>query len=165
MRHSKRQRRIASAGFVTLVVATFTAACIESTGILVEQSTGPILRAELVGLYAAVSMVSSDGATDLMAAGATLNLTLGENSALAGHLFIPGGAADGSDVDADMAGAWTFDPFGQTVRFVQQADTFVGETQFDASRDGFAIELTGNSLPADAPPGTSGIEVVLRTTG
>jgi hypothetical protein len=156
-----------------MALATLTSSCIESSGIVVERSTGPIARGELAGFYAAVSMVSMDGAetTDLMAAGATLNLTLGENAALSGHLFIPGGAADGSDVDADMTGAWTFDPVSQIVRFVQQANTFVRDTDFEASRDGFAIQLLGSAGPEPPPPGSPGtpgapaIEVVLRTAG
>ena len=117
-----------------------------------------------MGNYIGTTIIFVDGAdtTDLQASGAFFNLTLGENTGLAGRLFIPGGGASGTDLDADMAGAWTFDLVGQIVRFVQQADTFVGESEWPASRDGFAIELRGTSVPDESDPGTPGIEVVLR---
>lgn len=139
-------------------------ACTADTVIQVEHSTGPIDRSELVGDYLATMIIFVDGAdtTDLRAGGAFFNLTLGETSGVAGRLFIPGVGAGGAAIDADMTGAWTFDLVGQIVRFVQQAETFVRGSEWTASRDGFAIELRGTSVPEEADPGTPGIEVVLR---
>lgn len=147
---------------VTAVAAV--AGCAADSVIQVERSTGRIDRSELVGDYLATTIIFVDGAdtTDFRAAGAFFNLTLGETSGVAGRLFIPGMGPGGTDLDADMMGAWTFDLVGQIVRFAQQADTFVRDSEWRASRDGFAIELRGTSVPVDSDPGTPGIEVVLR---
>jgi hypothetical protein len=146
-----------------VTAATF-GGCTSDSIIQVKRSTGRIDRSELVGAYVGATIVFVDGAdtTDLSASGAFFNLTLGESSGVAGHLFIPGAGAGGADIDADMTGAWTFDLVGQIVRFVQQADTFVRESEWPASRDAFAIELRGTSVPDGADPGTPGIEIVLR---
>lgn len=72
---------------------------------------------------------TADGeTTDWLAAGARLTLTLDADGTVAGRLFIPGGDEDGSDMDADMAGTWTLS--GTTVRFEQEADTFVRDMPF-----------------------------------
>jgi hypothetical protein len=138
--------------------------CSADSVIQVERSTGRIDRSELVGDYLATTIVFVDGAdtTDLRAGGAFFNLTLGENSGVAGRLFIPGAGPAGVDINADMAGAWTFNLVGQIVRFVQQAETFVRDSEWPASRDEFAIELRGRSVPPGSDPDTPGIEVVLR---
>lgn len=147
-----------------LVVSAAVGGCTSDSLIQVERSTGLIDRSELIGNYLATTIIFVDGAdtTDLRAAGAFMNATLGETSGVAGRLFIPGAGTGGADIDADMTGAWTFDLVGQIVRFVQQAESFVRESEWPASRDGFAIELRGTSVPDGADPGTPGIEVVLR---
>lgn len=160
--------RASGIGTVRLVLGVVAVAaaggCTSDSVIQIERSTGRIDRSELLGDYVATTIIFIDGAdtTDLRAAGAFINLTLGETSGVGGRLFIPGAGTGGTDLDADMAGAWTFDLVGQVVRFVQQAETFVRDSDWPASRDGFAIELRGASVLADAEPGTPGIRVVLR---
>lgn len=149
---------------LSVMVTAAVGGCTSDSILQVERSTGRIDRPELVGNYVGARIIFVDGAdtTDLRANGAFFNLTLAENSGVAGHLFIPAAGAGGADIDADMTGAWTFDLVGQIVRFAQQVDTFVRESDWPASRDAFAIELHGTSVPDEAEPGTSGIEVVLR---
>ncbi len=164
MRRRRRGSWAGDAGLTLSVVAVAFGSCTSDSLIRVERSTGRIDRSELVGNYVGTTIISVDGAdtADLRDSGAFFNLTLGESSGVAGHLFIPGAGAGGADIDADMTGAWTFDLVGQIVRFVQQADTFVRDSDWPASRDAFAIELRGTSVPGGSEPGTPGIAVILR---
>ena len=105
----------------------------------------------LAGTYTAITFrtTSSGIITDQLATGSSLTITLTANGTTTGRLLVPGGAEDGGDLDADMAGTWTL--MGSTVRFVQTADTFVRDILFTASPnqlvgdavfDGTRIELT-----------------------
>lgn len=66
--------------------------------------------------------------TDWLARGASLNIELAAEGTTTGRLLIPGGNEDGSDFDASMAGSWALK--GDTVRFQQDADTFVRDMPF-----------------------------------
>lgn len=88
---------------------------------------------------------TADGETiDWVAAGASLTLILDADGAVAGRLFIPGGEEDGSDMDADMAGTWTLT--GTTVRFQQEADTFVRDMAFTFTDTVLSAEQTFNEV-------------------
>ncbi len=86
--------------------------------------------ADVAGSYVATTFTSQDstGLTDWLGRGASVSLTLTASGATAGHLFVPGGAENGSDLSADMAGTWTLS--ADTVRFSQTADTFVRNMAF-----------------------------------
>ena len=87
------------------------------------------------GSYTARSFMTtaSDSTIDWIARGATMTITLTTDGATTGHLFVPGGAVGGGDLDADMAGRWLL--VGTTVQFGQSADTFVRGIDFSASQN------------------------------
>jgi len=80
-----------------------------------------------------ISTTDSSGTVDWIAAGASLTLSLGADGSASGRLFVPGGAAGGGDLDADMAGTWLL--VGGTITFGQTADTFVRNMDFVPSRN------------------------------
>lgn len=79
----------------------------------------------ILGTYqATVLTVVIPGQTiDVLASGGSLTITLATNGTTSGRFFAPGAAENGQDLDASMAGTWS--QTGTTVRFVQNADTFV----------------------------------------
>lgn len=79
----------------------------------------------ILGTYqATVLTVVMPGQTlDVLASGGSLTITLASNGTTSGRLFVPGGGENGEDFDASMAGTWN--QTGDTVRFVQDADTYV----------------------------------------
>ncbi|MDQ3557170.1 MAG: hypothetical protein M3409_10420 [Gemmatimonadota bacterium] len=92
-------------------------------------ATGPTL-ASVAGEYRATTFtVTEQGTTlDVLAAGGTLRIDLDAGGTSTGRLFLPGLDEDGSDFDASMNGTWALR--GDTVRFDQGADTFVGDAPF-----------------------------------
>ncbi len=66
--------------------------------------------------------------TDWVARGASLKIELAADGTTSGRLLVPGADEDGGDFDASMAGSWTLK--GDTVRFQQDADTFVRDMPF-----------------------------------
>jgi hypothetical protein len=93
----------------------------------------------VAGSYSASSFTLSTtaGTVDLLALGATVEVTLASDGTTTGRLFVPGGAEGGGDLDEDLTGTWTL--AGSTVTFNQTADTFIRDAQFTASRN----RLTG----------------------
>ena len=108
--------------------------------------------ANVAGAYTATVFTATTGGLtiNLLDAGASLTVTLAEGGTVTGHLFVPGGAEGGGDLDADLAGTWTLT--GSTVRFTQAADTFVSDVFFVASE---------NRLTGDATFSGTAIHVVL----
>ena len=102
-----------------LAVVAFTLAAVGC-----DNATEPTM-AEVVGTYEAVEFTAAaDGdTTDQLARGATLEITLADDGSTVGSLFVPGGAEDGGDFQADLAGSWALD--AGTVTFEQDADTFI----------------------------------------
>jgi len=97
----------------------------------------------VAGSYSATEFTATSdalGTFDLLAVGAEVTVTLAADGTTTGRLFVPGGAEDGSDLDADLAGTWALD--GSTVTFNQTADTFIRDAQFTASRN----RLTGEGV-------------------
>ena len=84
------------------------------------------------GTYSAASFTLSSpaGTVDLLALGSVVAVTLAPNGTTTGELFVPGGAEDGGDLDADLTGTWTLS--GSTVTFNQTADTFIRDAEFTA---------------------------------
>ena len=89
----------------------------------------------VAGSYTArsLTLTSSVGTTDLLALGSTVAATLNADGTTSGRLFVPGGNDDGSDLDVDLAGAWTLS--GSTVTFNQPGDSFFREVEFTAGPD------------------------------
>lgn len=101
-----------------------------------------LTAAEMAGTYTATTftVTENDATRDLLAAGATLTIGLYEGGVSTGMLLIPGGAEDGSDLEADLIGSWRID--GSTVTFFQEADTFVRDTPFSAEEGRLVGEAT-----------------------
>jgi hypothetical protein len=93
----------------------------------------------VAGSYTATTFTTTSpvGTINLLSLGATLTLSLDADGTTTGQLFVPNGAEDGSDLDADLAGTWSLT--GSTVTFDQAADTFIPDVEFTAERD----RLTG----------------------
>ncbi len=82
------------------------------------------------GTYHATTFTA--GPTNLLALGATVDVTLASNGTTTGHLTVPG------NVDEDLAGTWTLS--GNTVTFSQTAGTLIQDATFTAEEN----RLTGN---------------------
>lgn len=95
-----------------------------------DDPTYPPTMADIAGTYTATRLeVTSGGSTmDMLAAGTELEITLLLNGTTEGRLFIPEGEDDGSDVEADLAGAWSVASW--EVTFSHPADTFVRDMAF-----------------------------------
>jgi hypothetical protein len=88
----------------------------------------------VAGTYHATTFTfdGGSGATDLLAAGASVTVTLAPDGTTSGRMFVPGVGAQGGDLDADLAGTWTLS--GTTVAFDHEADTFMRDTPFTATQ-------------------------------
>jgi hypothetical protein len=109
---------------------------------------------EVAGSYRATGFTTTDrtGSTNQLARGATFTIVLATNGTTTGRLFIPGGGSGGSDLDADLTGAWTLN--GAVVRFAHDADTFVRDMPFTPDlHNGLSAEQTFSGVS---------ISVVLR---
>lgn len=89
---------------------------------------------DIAGAYVATHFVlSGDVAGDVLAGGGALTITLEPDGSTAGQLLVPAQFAGGSDLTADMAGTYTV--AADTVRFVQEADTFVRDLPWIVAAD------------------------------
>lgn len=103
------------------------------------EASGPTV-ADVAGTYFATTFTTQDsaGRIDQLVRGAFINLALDTAGATTGRLFVPGGAEDGSDFDADLRGAWAL--HGDTVKFSQPTDTFVRDMAFLYDSDRLSAE-------------------------
>lgn len=122
-------------------------------------SPEPITREDITRSFSAATFTTTtDGTTtDQLAEGATLNITLHEDGTTTGELFVPGGAEDGGDFEADLAGTFSFNDSSDRVTFDQNADTFVRDMTFTAVRSNDGVQLEGEETF-----GESTVRVVLR---
>lgn len=90
-------------------------------------------RDAVAGSYRATTFTVTNAGTttDLLRAGATIELNLSASGTTTGRFFVPGGQEDGSDLDADLTGTWTLN--GSTVAFDQTADTVLRDMTFTVS--------------------------------
>jgi hypothetical protein len=89
---------------------------------------------------AAFTVTSSTGTTDFLAAGAAVMVELAPDGTTTGQIFVPDGGEDGGDFDADLTGTWTLSD--TTVTFEHEADTFLRDVEFIASRNRLSAEET-----------------------
>jgi hypothetical protein len=108
-----------------------------------EDSFSPTVET-VAGTYQAslFTVTTASGTTNLLAGGATVDITLAADGSTAGRLFVPGGAEGGGDLEADLSGTWTLN--GRTVTFSQEADTFVRDAEFTAGVNSLETETTFN---------------------
>lgn len=120
---------------------------------------GEITRDDITRGFAAVTFTTTtDGVTtDHLAAGATLDIALHEDGTTTGRLFVPGGDEDGGDLDADLAGTFSFEDASDRVTFDQNADTFVRDMTFTATRSNDVVQLG-----SERTFGGTTVRVVLR---
>lgn len=133
--------RFNQARFIILAALAGLQAC-AAEGAGAGAATGPSVS-DIAGAYAlkSFSTTTNGVTTDQLAAGVTLTLTLRQDGATAGRLFIPRHDRE-PDLEVDMAGTWTV--AGDTVRFDQAADTFVRQTPFLVFPDGLEGETTAS---------------------
>jgi hypothetical protein len=97
----------------------------------------------LTGSYTAFEWVQtgSSGSTNMLLAGATLQITLNANQTTSGLMHLP--AANGTPaMDFDMVGTWSTN--GYTVDISQNADTFVRNMTFHIQPIGTGVwDLVG----------------------
>jgi hypothetical protein len=138
--------------FVTAgLSAAMLAACGNGFSPSVDTVSGPYTASEL-------TLKSGTQTTDLLAAGASLTLTLlGENATggtAGGRLFVPGGDEDGSDLDLSLEGTWSL--AGDKVTLEHEADSFL--------RD-LPLIVSENRLVGSVSQGGTTIFVVLTKPG
>jgi hypothetical protein len=86
------------------------------------------------GSYVATTLTVTDESTttDFLGLGATLSLDFETDGTVTGHLFVPGGADDGSDIDTALGGVWALSDSRVAVDFPQ--DTPFPDFLFVAER-------------------------------
>lgn len=101
--------------------------------------------------------LTTDGVTtDLLERGSTLTITLREDGTTTGQLFVPDGDEDGSDLDANLDGTYSFDDDADEVTFSQEADTFVRDVTFSVVSSNGRVRLE-----AERTDGSTTVVVVL----
>ncbi len=109
--------------------------------------TGPqgVTREQLLGNYWATTFTTdSAGITvDRRSRHATIDVTLHSDGSTTGRLFIPGGAADGADIVADLAGTFVFHEITGQIWDHGSADTFLRDMSFTAGRRNGIVQLEG----------------------
>ena len=150
--------------FAAMFLAFWLTGCQSEVNSIVLQ-TGRIVRDEVVGTYDATVMRATLGSavTDVLAAGGSVVMTLETLSETSGRLIAPGLGAGGTDLDADLSGAWSFNPVTGVVTFALDDASFVGAIVYSSSRteDFFSIRLSGTA-PGDESMGVPTIDLVLH---
>ena len=98
------------------------------------------------GAYTATQLITvdADSAIDWLKAGASIHITLTPDGKTSGHLFMPGAAPGGGDLDEDMAGFWLV--YGYRLQISQSAETFVRYMDFTAEQNKIAGDQIINGL-------------------
>ena len=96
------------------------------------------------------SLSTSGPPVNLLAAGASLSLALGEDHTTAGRLLLPADVTGGQAIDANLSGSWR--QSNDTVFFSGPADTFIRDVPF---------VIRGATLVADDTDGGSHLQVTL----
>jgi len=106
-----------------------------------DSGTGPSMQS-VAGSYTASSftVTESGNTTDVLALGASIDVTLNRNGTTTGNFFLPGGEEDGSDFNADLSGTWSLN--GTTVSFSHSANTFLPEVPFEVDGETLTGEQT-----------------------
>jgi hypothetical protein len=96
----------------------------------------------VAGTYTATTftITSTSPPTDALALGLTLTLTLALDGTTTGRLFLPGGGDNGVDLDEDLTGTWALS--GETVSFIQSANTFIRDAVFRVGPNELSTEGT-----------------------
>jgi hypothetical protein len=138
MRRSIRRTRPALARALRGIQAAMllvVAACGEGFDPTIDTVAGPYTATKL--------MLTQDGltTTDLLAAGASLTLTLLGQGTTEGRLFVPAGDENGADIEVSLAGTWSL--AGSRVTLHLNADTFLKNLELTATDSHLAGEYSG----------------------
>ena len=91
---------------------------------------------------------------DLLASGASIDLTLSPSGGTTGRLVVPGAGAGGADFQADLAGTWV--QSGTEIRLDHPATTFLRA---------MVLSLSGGTLTGNLQVSGAVISVELTRTG
>ena len=102
--------------------------------------------------YASTFLATQNGITaDILALGGSIDINLGSDGLVTGHLVVPNGNGGGDDLDVDLEGTWGLN--GTVVTFdMRNVDTFVRDVPFTVGT---------NTLSADRTSNATRIQVVL----
>jgi hypothetical protein len=94
--------------------------------------------------YASTFLVTQNGITaDVLALGGSIDINLGSDGVVTGHLFVPNGNENGSDLDLDLEGTWKLN--GTVVTFdMPNVDTFVRDVPFTVGTNTLTGDRTFN---------------------
>jgi hypothetical protein len=131
--------RIATATLLLLTLA----ACSDSTS---PQESVP-------GSYVATRLVVTDAgtATDALAAGATLQLTLDEDGTVSGSIHVPASLADDeTEQDNDLVGTWALNEAGTEVdiEFTNQEDFVFEDEPWTVAESALTFSWSGGDSDA-----------------
>ena len=133
-------------------LAKIATAILVATGCSDDDSLSPSLES-VAGSYTATTFLVTQQniMADLLQLGSSIILDLATDGTVTGHIFVPNGNDDGSDLDLDLTGTWTLD--GAIVRFeMPEANSFIGDIPFTAG---------ANTLSAEQNSGGIRIQLVL----
>ena len=122
-------------GLVAMLAAALVIGCGEGN-----TTSGVSTGSQATGSYRATAYtITQNGQTeDLLALGASIDLTLDPSGMTTGRLFVPGAGAGGGDFLADLAGTWV--QTGISVTLDHPVDTFLR---------GIVLSLSGGTLSGD----------------
>jgi hypothetical protein len=115
------------------VALILLAACSEGFTASIDTVSGPYMATTF-------TLTQANQTSDLLAAGASIELILLNQGTTGGRLFVPGGAEDGGDLDLSLEGTWTLQ--GARVTLQHEADTFLRDLVLTASDSHLEGEFT-----------------------
>lgn len=106
-----------------------------------DDSFGPTAE-NVAGAYSALVFTLDVGVGPIneLVLGAEVAVTLAPDGTTQGRLFLPGGGANGGDLDVDLTGTWALNR--GAITFDLTADTFLRGVRFAADRDRLTGEAT-----------------------
>jgi hypothetical protein len=135
------------------LLAGWLASCSAAKPVEPDPPPNPVL-----GTYRASSLiVVIPGQTiDVLASGGVFTMTLTANvdrrvttnGTTGGRLIVPGGGTNGQNLDANMDGVWN--QAGTTVRFTQNADTFVRDATWTVDTQTLRTTLVSGTTTVTA---------------
>lgn len=133
--------KVSAIGLIVLI-----AACGDDNGF-------PPTRESVAGpYYASTFLATQNGITaDVLALGGSIDINLGNDGVVTGHLFVPNGDQGGGDLNLDLEGTWELN--GTVVTFdMPNVDTFVRDMPFAVGT---------SSLTGDRTFGQARVQLVL----
>ena len=104
----------------------------------------PLTAAELLGAYTATTFTVDfgSGPENMLSGGASIQITLQANGETTERVFAPDAGEEGGDFDESLAGTWILQ--GVIVELDHDADTFLRDMPFTATKGGGVVRLGGS---------------------